>query len=120
MMTSLPPTVPTTSKSPLYVGIDYSITCPAVATYHGKAEGFKPEKINVIFHTRESKFAQTYWDKGWGTWLSGVEAVDKNFPHNEARFLHLATWAKGVINGTYNMEHRLLGIPVEKIGRAHV
>lgn len=88
-----------------FVGIDYSMTSPAVATYRGDPADFHWKKVIFSYHTTSDSLA--YQSKRDGAiWCYGQMP---SRPHNnsEERFDRLSEWALHALseNGSMTFRH---------------
>jgi hypothetical protein len=94
-------TVTSDAKHNTYVGIDYSMSSPAIAIYRGDPKHFHWKEVEFHYFTKIESLAKD-WETdspaGSVVWCRGY-AVNHTPINNEMRFMMLARWALHVIAG---------------------
>jgi hypothetical protein len=81
-----------------YVGIDYSMSSPAIAIYRGDPAAFQWQDVEFHYYTQVQSLAKD-WITNGNIWCRGYSVIDAH-KNNEERFLRLAQWAIMAIVGT--------------------
>lgn len=91
-------TIPTVKN---WVGIDYSMTSPAIAVYQGEPSEFHWEKVRFHFHTPTDTLARE-WKRAGKVWCSGSMPITKPNGYME-RFDGLSDWVMGVVQDRHKL-----------------
>jgi len=80
-----------------YVGIDYSMSSPAIAIYRGDPRAFEWHDVEFHYYSTVNALAKD-WYRGSDVWCRGYGSltIHKN---NEDRFMRLAQWSLVTIIG---------------------
>lgn len=83
-----------------YVGIDYSMSSPAIAIYRGAPKKFHWKKVEFHYFTKTESLAKDWFLPGSkeDVWCRGY-TTNHTPINNEMRFMTLARWALLVIAG---------------------
>jgi hypothetical protein len=86
-----------TTDNTTFVGIDYSMTSPAIAIYRGKPKDFHWKKVEFHYYTPITALAKD-WERDGKPWCRGYGSLTIH-ANNEERFLRLATWTLATVVG---------------------
>ena len=86
-----------TNANKTFVGIDYSMTSPAIAIYRGDPKDFHWKKVEFHYYTPITALAKD-WERSGQTWCRGYGSLTIH-ANNEERFLRLATWTLATVVG---------------------